>query len=142
MQSVAITKQINRGQQCHPIPIRKVRRNWHAASHSPSSLPTAFGTATHHRVSATRTARRGQPSPARAVNRTHIRPSCRTQTEVRRQRLMMIRTAHEALLERKHPTLRFRSEEHTSELQSLMRISYAVFCLQKKTPLTSPHHTP
>src|SRR3546814_2035534 len=28
-----------------------------------------------------------------------------------------------------------RSEEHTSELQSLMRISYAVFCLQKKTPI-------
>src|SRR3546814_9842408 len=29
--------------------------------------------------------------------------------------------------------LRNRSEEHTSELQSLMRISYAVFCLKKKT---------
>src|SRR3546814_3610750 len=28
---------------------------------------------------------------------------------------------------------RCRSEEHTSELQSLMRISYAVFCLKKKT---------
>src|SRR3546814_1288354 len=28
--------------------------------------------------------------------------------------------------------LRYRSEEHTSELQSLMRISYAVFCLKKK----------
>src|SRR3546814_1796050 len=28
-----------------------------------------------------------------------------------------------------------RSEEHTSELQSLMRISYAVFCLKKTTPL-------
>src|SRR3546814_5004280 len=28
--------------------------------------------------------------------------------------------------------IRFRSEEHTSELQSLMRISYAVFCLKKK----------
>src|SRR3546814_5963257 len=27
-----------------------------------------------------------------------------------------------------------RSEEHTSELQSLMRISYAVFCLKKTTP--------
>src|SRR3546814_6960999 len=27
--------------------------------------------------------------------------------------------------------LQFRSEEHTSELQSLMRISYAVFCLKK-----------
>src|SRR3546814_10643155 len=30
-------------------------------------------------------------------------------------------------------TRRDRSEEHTSELQSLMRISYAVFCLKKKT---------
>src|SRR3546814_3661848 len=29
--------------------------------------------------------------------------------------------------------LGFRSEEHTSELQSLMRISYAVFCLKKKS---------
>src|SRR3546814_3593066 len=32
--------------------------------------------------------------------------------------------------------LAFRSEEHTSELQSLMRISYAVFCLKKKTTPT------
>src|SRR3546814_2825756 len=34
-----------------------------------------------------------------------------------------------------------RSEEHTSELQSLMRISYAVFCLKKKktTPMTKSH---
>src|SRR3546814_1312529 len=30
-----------------------------------------------------------------------------------------------------------RSEEHTSELQSLMRISYAVFCLKKKNTITS-----
>src|SRR3546814_3632022 len=30
-----------------------------------------------------------------------------------------------------------RSEEHTSELQSLMRISYAVFCLKKKTKTTN-----
>src|SRR3546814_1570975 len=37
----------------------------------------------------------------------------------------------------------FRSEEHTSELQSLMRISYAVFCLKKKNnrSKTSPHVT-
>src|SRR3546814_9277303 len=55
---------------------------------------------------------------------------------------------------RRHITL-VRSEEHTSELQSLMRISYAVFCLKKKkhtnqlatsistntpTTTTSPHH--
>src|SRR3546814_9779083 len=32
----------------------------------------------------------------------------------------------------KFGTMSFRSEEHTSELQSLMRISYAVFCLQTK----------
>src|SRR3546814_1970702 len=46
-----------------------------------------------------------------------------------------------------------RSEEHTSELQSLMRISYAVFCLKKKNSLhhqlkhsysaiTQPNHLP
>src|SRR3546814_3396065 len=34
-----------------------------------------------------------------------------------------------------------RSEEHTSELQSLMRISYAVFCLKKKkTGIAKPEH--
>src|SRR3546814_6036113 len=32
----------------------------------------------------------------------------------------------------------WRSEEHTSELQSLMRISYAVFCLQKKKKTEQP----
>src|SRR3546814_10303629 len=45
--------------------------------------------------------------------------------------------------------VRERSEEHTSELQSLMRISYAVFCLKKKkhsthytlTPMPQHHHT-
>src|SRR3546814_5171012 len=36
--------------------------------------------------------------------------------------------------------LTVRSEEHTSELQSLMRISYAVFCL-KKTNRTNQRHT-
>src|SRR3546814_10103880 len=45
---------------------------------------------------------------------------------------------------RDHPELRHhcpspRSEEHTSELQSLMRISYAVFCL-KKTKYTNTHN--
>src|SRR3546814_5159147 len=34
-----------------------------------------------------------------------------------------------------------RSEEHTSELQSLMRISYAVFCLKKNTHLKQNEHT-
>src|SRR3546814_7814064 len=35
---------------------------------------------------------------------------------------------------------RTRSEEHTSELQSLMRISYAVFCLKKKTHIHRKIH--
>src|SRR3546814_2238275 len=34
-----------------------------------------------------------------------------------------------------------RSEEHTSELQSLMRISYAVFCLKKKITHNTAHQT-
>src|SRR3546814_3828546 len=35
----------------------------------------------------------------------------------------------------------YRSEEHTSELQSLMRISYAVFCLTKKNTTTNTQKT-
>src|SRR3546814_4923602 len=41
--------------------------------------------------------------------------------------------ADAALEHRIDVNLGIRSEEHTSELQSLMRISYAVFCLKKKT---------
>src|SRR3546814_3632854 len=37
--------------------------------------------------------------------------------------------------------VRVRSEEHTSELQSLMRISYAVFCLKKKNIKYTLHST-
>src|SRR3546814_5324014 len=44
-----------------------------------------------------------------------------------------LRAGHRVLMEGE-PDLR--SEEHTSELQSLMRISYAVFCLKKKTVKT------
>src|SRR3546814_5905179 len=51
--------------------------------------------------------------------------------------------------QRRHDIGHDRSEEHTSELQSLMRISYAVFCLNKKRtyllqnlylPQTNSHH--
>src|SRR3546814_1641816 len=40
-----------------------------------------------------------------------------------------------------HRALHRRSEEHTSELQSLMRISYAVFCLKKKKNITNRDST-
>src|SRR3546814_4433509 len=53
-----------------------------------------------------------------------------------RQALHDRRQAAGALACRHH---RPRSEEHTSELQSLMRISYAVFCLKKKMKHKSPN---
>src|SRR3546814_5216089 len=43
---------------------------------------------------------------------------------------------------RRHGTDLRRSEEHTSELQSLMRISYAVFCLKKKNKNITHANTP
>src|SRR3546814_6803293 len=46
-----------------------------------------------------------------------------------RDSLGLLRQAADENIDR---ALRHRSEEHTSELQSLMRISYAVFCLKKK----------
>src|SRR3546814_2514771 len=51
-----------------------------------------------------------------------------------------LRAAIAAAPDRKDATLRHRSEEHTSELQSLMRNSYAVFCL-KKTKQTNTNTT-
>src|SRR3546814_2838391 len=53
-----------------------------------------------------------------------------SRTPVRR---VLARLESEGLVER--------SEEHTSELQSLMRISYAVFCLKKKTTITTNNST-
>src|SRR3546814_1536399 len=45
------------------------------------------------------------------------------------------------ILNRTNPGASGRSEEHTSELQSLMRISYAVFCLKKKHTRPCSIHT-
>src|SRR3546814_1932340 len=63
----------------------------------------------------------------RAVPAAHgpkgSRPGCRHRQELLQERLQP------------------RSEEHTSELQSLMRISYAVFCLKKKKQTTQNKHT-
>src|SRR3546814_3661116 len=82
--------------------------------------------------------RRAQPDPPPLLWFVHgrtlpIRPSLGrlgSDLEGPRRHLGGVRVGDEAL------TTDIRSEEHTSELQSLMRISYAVFCLKKKT--TSP----
>src|SRR3546814_1823993 len=56
---------------------------------------------------------------------------------VRRKRAVTLRFFRSSyavgrVLAQQNMTIEARSEEHTSELQSLMRISYAVFCLKKK----------
>src|SRR3546814_3464317 len=55
-----------------------------------------------------------------------------------RQRRRKVHRRHRGADRRQRP----RSEEHTSELQSLMRISYAVFCLKKKKKNTNTTTVP
>src|SRR3546814_10854657 len=64
--------------------------------------------------------------------------------KTRRGHRVSRRPIGEQLVRRCQRNIRVRSEEHTSELQSLMRISYAVFCLKKKNRrkfTTSTHNT-
>src|SRR3546814_11398720 len=67
--------------------------------------------------------------------RAHLRPD-RPPPRPRRRRFLPERCSTRSLRQRvparRLRRSRARSEEHTSELQSLMRISYAVFCLKKK----------
>src|SRR3546814_5344518 len=58
------------------------------------------------------------------------------QTEADRE-IMLAGISHDL----RTPLARMRSEAHTSELQSLMRISYAVFCLKKKKQTTPRNYT-
>src|SRR3546814_9806898 len=83
------------------------------------------------------------------AGRAHLRPKHRIdagETGEGKNRFLYGDMAKVAVIDLKVPEGRerlsghhARSEEHTSELQSLMRISYAVFRLQKTTP-HPPHH--
>src|SRR3546814_3287042 len=66
-----------------------------------------------------------------------VRNLLRQRQEQRHRRLRV--RGQVAALQRLPGALDGRSEEHTSELQSLMRISYAVFCLKKKKKKTQYH---
>src|SRR3546814_5210741 len=69
-------------------------------------------------------------APRHAQHAAHLSPAAD-----RARRLRAARRRRNAKLARGRAAdfrRQFRSEEHTSELQSLMRISYAVFCLKKK----------
>src|SRR3546814_5053575 len=86
------------------------------------------------------------PSGVRAANDIF---SLRHRHQSLRQRLLLGRIAplhdiivlHAVDARPVPPVCGGRSEEHTSELQSLMRISYAVFCLKKKTTQTPTNNT-
>src|SRR3546814_5660209 len=81
---------------------------------------------------------RKTPAPA-LLTRTSI-PSCSPAADV----IVICNACASALSQRSARILCAprRSEEHTSELQSLMRISYAVFCLKKQhTPTHSTQHS-
>src|SRR3546814_8137246 len=64
--------------------------------------------------------------------RTVLRPARRRAAPVRCRRQPLHRLRRFMGADDRRPQPSGKSEEHTSELQSLMRISYAVFCLKKK----------
>src|SRR3546814_2639946 len=81
---------------------------------------------------------RSDPAPGKRLPRKHPLAHCRLRSAPRRADA--VPATRDAAVCRAVPggtrRLRLRSEEHTSELQSLMRISYAVFCLKKKKTMT------
>src|SRR3546814_6879617 len=73
----------------------------------------------------------GAPGPDHDTVLRMLQSASRVPDRGRRVPFRFVRIAGDA---------RLRSEEHTSELQSLMRISYAVFCLKKKQHSTHNLH--
>src|SRR3546814_1131581 len=69
----------------------------------------------------------------RAVHVAVFELACRTWGPSIKDRAAICIPSSPACISAYNPGIADRSEEHTSELQSLMRISYAVFCLKKKT---------
>src|SRR3546814_4653074 len=76
---------------------------------------------------------RGRTDRHRGPGRAHVAPAGRRGRDLDDGRVHALRRDAE-------PASGDRSEEHTSELQSLMRISYAVFCLKTKN-ITTPKKT-
>src|SRR3546814_996479 len=88
--------------------------------------------------------------PTRHTSARWSSTAARVRTMVGRHAISMVRTVVSFVTKRRtHGANSYstsswhaRSEEHTSELQSLMRISYAVFCLKKKNKPAEPRlHT-
>src|SRR3546814_4707320 len=75
-------------------------------------------------------------APVRLQKRVRLAERPRPEKAVMRRERRRVRRAQDQMravgAQPRHICRLLRSEEHTSELQSLMRISYAVFCLKKK----------
>src|SRR3546814_1233044 len=100
-----------------------------------SSDLTRRSAACHHQVGPAAQHADAQRRLGRAEQRS-------THVPVRDGELLQLpRGRRDAQALRLRGAVRLRSEEHTSELQSLMRISYAVFCLKKKKANKSPLET-
>src|SRR3546814_1128872 len=104
-------------------------------SHKPP--PASFQRATCAAVLST-----GRASPARANANSLSRTPWRTESDAPSGSGPSARASSQVATKKsRHPAAASRrSEEHTSELQSLMRISYAVFCLKKKHTTETPEH--
>src|SRR3546814_5612758 len=106
-------------------------------------LPLAAGAGDLHRAADQRGKRRARAQPVEELGREHrlFRPALADVVPAFRAGADEDdgRNANAADQRDERDGEQARSEEHTSELQSLMRISYAVFCLEKKN--THPNST-
>src|SRR3546814_6820144 len=95
----------------------------------PGAAGTRCATARHRRCAVGQVPGIGDPSEV-GFRGTEIEP--RGAESVQEQPFLLGAGESPILIQQQLRRHRGRSEEHTSELQSLMRISYAVFCLKKK----------
>src|SRR3546814_1003294 len=109
----------------------------HAAAGKASSVIVARNGEIQPLVGQPRLSEKGMEAVRRPVRRYRLLHGAQRP----RQNLPAVEAQQPAWYGRSSKPVR-RSEEHTSELQSLMRISYAVFCLKKKTTKNKPkYHT-
>src|SRR3546814_7186463 len=102
-----------------------------AAGRQPRKVATA-STMVKASTTSTREARKVALMAGAAVDQVNIRYSFPFQVPLRSDNREAVRAKCSYLRPKTPGRSHQRSEEHTSELQSLMRISYAVFCLKKK----------
>src|SRR3546814_1140444 len=103
-------------------------------SRPPRALPSPHATPPHSMPPALRSSTPGEQSADDLPQATRVGPGKPAETALAANRQHGLLTGRPPPLQDADPWVQpmARSEEHTSELQSLMRISYAVFCLKNK----------